>query len=302
MSAKKIFFGNYKGGVGKTTSTFNLAIRIAKTELENGRKAKVLVVDLDPQSSLSEVCLRHWKIKKRLDELGDETLNYVYDIYMQAQRLGNIKIRVDAKNIIKQVNDFSLIPNSLFYKNGGLDKFIMEMGDDAKYLFVLWEFMEENRLDEQYDYILFDCPPSNNIITQSAFLYSDYYVIPTIMDALSTNGVRHYISVVENLYKKYCMDEDKAENSDTAIFKLAFGDKPQLLGIFETMRTGTTNTDEHRTGLRADGYHVFETEIKDAKEVSDNIGEGAKSYDPHYDDLTQELLTRIEQMEAAKNA
>lgn len=294
MSAIKIFFGNYKGGVGKTTSTYNLAVEMAKT----GKK--ILLFDLDPQSSLSEICLRNYELSKRLDELGDETLNYVYDVYIQARKMGSIRIKVDAKKMIKDVNGISIIPNSLFYKHGGLDKFSMEMGDNAEFLFVLSDFMEANGLDEEYDFIFFDCPPSNNIITQSAFLYSDYYIIPTIMDPLSTNGVEHYISVVENIYKRYCSDEDKAADSNAEVCRLVFGNKPQLLGIFETMRKGNTDTSEYRRGLRTKEYHLFTAEIKDLKDVSERIGSGREESGSQYRALAQEVLARIDQMEAEK--
>lgn len=117
--AIKIFFGNYKGGVGKTTSTYNIAVEMAKQN-----RKKVLLIDLDPQSSLSEVCMT--KFGGQIDYLENKTLNYVYDIYMQAKKLGNIKVKVDSRPIIKSVNKIDFIPNSLFYKNGGLDKISMD--------------------------------------------------------------------------------------------------------------------------------------------------------------------------------
>ncbi|MNN13132.1 Chromosome-partitioning ATPase Soj [compost metagenome] len=124
---KKIFFGNYKGGVGKTTSTYNIAVEMAK----NFGK-KVLLIDLDPQSSLSEVCMNSYG--GQLDDLGHtpESLNYVYDINMQSKKVGNIKIKLDVKKIIKKTNGVSFIPNTLFYKNGGLDKISMDIGTNVE--------------------------------------------------------------------------------------------------------------------------------------------------------------------------
>ena len=72
---KIIFIGNYKGGVGKTTTTINLAQHFSK--LGN----KILTVDLDPQSSLSEIQVNNFHSKKTLKDLPDEnTLNYVYEL------------------------------------------------------------------------------------------------------------------------------------------------------------------------------------------------------------------------------
>ena len=191
---RKVFFGNYKGGVGKTTSTYNIGVELAKAFNKH-----VLLIDLDPQSSLSNVCMA--ANNQMLDELGrNETLNYIYTVYMQAHRIGNINFHVDSKNIIKSVNSIDFIPNSLFSVLGGLDKISMDIGKNIESLLVLRDFIEDNNLQEKYDFIFFDCPPSNNAITQSAFLYSDYYIIPTIMDSLSSKGVNHYISVIKNIY------------------------------------------------------------------------------------------------------
>lgn len=283
--AYKIFFGNYKGGVGKTTSTYNIAVEMAKQN-----RKKVLLIDLDPQSSLSEVCMT--KFGGQLDDLENETLNYVYDIYMQAKKLGNIKVKVDSKPIIKSVNKIDFIPNSLFYKNGGLDKISMDIGNSLEYLLILRDFIEENNLVEKYDFIFFDCPPSNNVITQSAFLYSDYYIIPTIMDPLSIKGVTHYVSVIEKIYDNYCVNND---NSD--VLALIFGQKPELLGVFETMRKGPTKTGEYRKMLQAAGYHLFKSEIKDRKDVSTTMGMGEETNDYEYVHLAKEILDRIEELE-----
>jgi cellulose biosynthesis protein BcsQ len=283
--AKKIFFGNYKGGVGKTTSTYNIAVEMAKQQ-----KKKVLIVDLDPQSSLSEVCMSSYGIN--LDVLPEnESLNYVYDINMQIRRLGNINVKINSSKIIKNTNEINFIPNSLFYKNGGLDKISMDIGTNVENLIILRDFIEENNLNEEYDFIFFDCPPSNNIITQSAFLYCDYYIIPTIMDGLSAKGVKHYVNVIEKVYDNYC---NPLKNENSEIFKLIFGDKPKLLGIFETMRKANTDTSTYRNQLRADGYYLFKNEIKDRKDVSVTMANGEETNDWEYVRLTEEILQRID--------
>ena len=88
--------------------------------------------------------------------------------------------------------------------------------------------MQDNFYWNDFDYILIDCPPSSNLITQSAFLMSDYYLIPTVLDSISTNGVIHYIKTVKETYKKYCGDS----NDDSILFKHYFGKEPELIGIF----------------------------------------------------------------------
>ena len=330
--AKKIFFGNYKGGVGKTTSTFQIAY-----ELYENHNASVLLLDLDPQSSLSELCMRSRRMEldagKAPDGTGKlsyKTLNYVYALYMQARKMNNIKFTIEYNTIVQNIctrnKDASVtstqsaintvsppsqgqirldfIPNSLFSEYGGLDKISMDVGKGDENLLILRDFIEDNKLNIEYDYIFFDCPPSNNIITQSAFLYCDYYIIPTIMDKLSVKGVKHYISVIEGIYNDYCVNH---EHSD--VLSLLFGSKPQLIGIFETMRKETAGTDSDKKDLKQilhedDIYDsFFEFEITHLVDIPRSTGEGQKIDLVGFEELTIEMrdrLNAIEQGEAHK--
>jgi len=338
--AKKIFFGNYKGGVGKTTSTFQIAL-----ELYEKHGASVLLLDLDPQSSLSGVCMARLNNKnnceKKLDDeiqlqykdkygverpkrkLSFKTLNYIYALYMQAKRMNNIKFTLKPDEIIQSIEKkpsqtkekdikFDFIPNSLFSEYGGLDKISIEVGKSVENLLILRDFIEDNELNDKYDYIFFDCPPSNNIITQSAFLYCDYYIIPTIMDELSVKGVAHYISVIEGIYDEYCVNHDHAD-----VLSLLFGNKPRLIGIFETMRKARTDTTEAQTQLKTvfqkeeNEYQafIFESEIKDINAIAGETGKGNKfTGDGHsdwiksgdkvgYGPVTKEMLERLKNLE-----
>ncbi len=223
--AKKIFVGNYKGGVGKTTSIYQIALHMV------GLGKRVLLIDLDPQCSLSEICLaRH---ERRLDQLEDhESLNYIYDMWEQYKQFQRLPFSIDTKPLVKETpENVHFIPSNTFYSNGGLDDISLRMNTHFESLLPLHQFFHHSRLDENYDYILFDCPPSNNMITQGAFLLSDYYIIPTIFQTLSTRGVVHYIQTVEKIYEKTCRDTEHK-----LLARSLFGDKPQLLGIFETLK------------------------------------------------------------------
>jgi cellulose biosynthesis protein BcsQ len=274
--AKKIFLGNYKGGVGKTTSTYQIALALEKS------RYKVLLIDLDPQSSLSEICLT--ASKEILSELpDDETLNYV--IHSQAKE-GNSTFNIET--LIKSVQGIDFIPNSLFSEYGGLDTIsIDDMDDSIETLLILRNFIEDNDLNSKYDFIFFDCPPSDNIITRMAFLYCDYYIIPTIMNVISVRGVKHYIGIIEKIYKKYCED-----NEYTASL---FGKEPKLIGIFETMRKGNTNSKMYRDVF--DKVYVFETVIRHLKDIAESTGWGDTPGCNDYDRLTDEILKRMKKIE-----
>ncbi|MGL5380118.1 ParA family protein [Clostridium sp.] len=284
--AKKIFVGNYKGGVGKTTFTYNFGCELKKRNKEN----KVLLIDLDPQSSLSEVCLR----EKSYDEFENlnykETFNYVVDIYYKANKEQVYsELNLDINKLIKDNGHVHYINSSYLYKDGGLDIQCLNMVNKPNNILIIKRFLNDSKLDEKYDYIIFDCPPSNNIITQSAFFASDYYIMPTIMDAISSRGVRHYKEIFDKYYKKYM--KSKVKIADVAV-----DDEPKLLGVFESKRKANSKTDTHRESIESN-FYLFKQHISDYKEVSDRLEKGEPSEKAEYPALVDEILKRIEYFE-----
>lgn len=246
---KKIFFGNYKGGVGKTTTVFEIGALLAEDH-----QKKVLLVDLDPQCSLSKVCSKVSDIS--LDNINvEETLNFAIELYTEylkeATKIeileGQIRTRyLSINNMIKRINKYSCsggkldyIPTVLNIKNSRLNNIAEKMVKNTVSIISIAKIMEDICKENTYDYILFDCPPNSNIITQAVYLYSDYYLIPTIVDEISCDGVGDYISEVQGAYLKYVYDN----NIGGIILKKYFGKKPELIGVLRTMlKTNSTST------------------------------------------------------------
>jgi cellulose biosynthesis protein BcsQ len=237
--AKKVFVGNYKGGVGKTTSVFEIGAGLA----ENHGK-KVLLIDLDPQCSLTDICTRTSGIVLANISV-EETLNYAFELYgeniKEASRLqileGNIKSMYSCvKNIIKKIPDHGqlhFIPTSLNLKNSRINDIADRLSADKNSIISIACLLAdvENENENNFDYILVDCPPSSNIIIQGIFLYCDYYLIPTIGDEISINGVTDYITEIESTYSKFAYNDFIGG----VLLKKYFGEKPKLLGILETI-------------------------------------------------------------------
>jgi chromosome partitioning protein len=99
---------------------------------------------------------------------------------------------------------------------------------------VISRFLDDIQEEMDYDFILIDCPPTSNLIIQSVFLACDYYLIPTVGDEISTDGVADYITEIESAYLKYAYD-DKIGG---AILKYYFGKRPESIGVLETMYKG----------------------------------------------------------------
>ncbi len=293
---KAIFVGNYKGGVGKTTSVLNFAEHFAK------KGKKVLVLDLDPQSSLSEILVSN--NGGQLNELEPQkTLNYVFDLNIsKIKKYNNLELRFD-ENIVQSYKkkNFDFIASSLFYNDDlGLDELAVRMESNIEYMSILKGFIDSILEKRKYDFIIMDCPPSNNLITRSAFLLSDYYIIPTILDGISTNGVAHYIKTVLKTYKMYCEDSE-----DAMLAQHYFGKKPKLIGIFCTFIRRQVNYNSERDALvntlkeecKGEDIYFFSEEINNYIDIarSTEIGEASVAR-KDYVELTESVLKRIDSM------
>jgi len=154
---------NIKGGVGKTSTTINLAYNASK-------KDKVLVWDLDPQGA-STFYLEN-KLKDK---------NFIHKV----QKKGLAKFIKPTK-----FNNIDLIPADLSLKD--IDKYLE---NDKMFKKLLKEI-------DGYDYIFIDSPPTLSTISQNIFKASDVIVIPTIPTILSVRTynqiVKYFKSYTDN--------------------------------------------------------------------------------------------------------
>jgi cellulose biosynthesis protein BcsQ len=243
--AKKIFVGNYKGGVGKTTTVFEVGACLAKNH-----NKKVLLIDLDPQCSLTSLCMETADIAFSTIR-PEETLNYAFDLYgeniKETSRLQILEGKIKSEypyinNIIKDISkhgQLKFVPTSLDLKNSRINDLADKLSAVKNSIISIACLFSDIEKNNEFDYILVDCPPSSNIIIQGIFLYCDYYLIPTIGDEISINGVTDYITEIESTYLKVAYNDDIGG----VLLKKYFGEKPKLTGILETIyknRVGAT--------------------------------------------------------------
>ena len=297
--AKIISIINYKGGVGKTVSAFNIA---AGLNFLNGHS--VLLIDLDPQCSLSRVCLRAYtnSIGKQfgLSHLSEiETINHVFRTNLN-QDILDFDYRINLDKLIKKdfytgsrtrLKGFDFIPSSMYkpLSKGyirGLDelegdircKYSYDTHAILKQATILAQYIKEYNLENQYDFIIIDCPPSNNIITQNALLISDYYLVPTTMDDMGSQGVQHISNIIQNTFIHSLLNEYKTIidlSPNSSYLSLLKKGKPQLLGIFETLKKTNSNTEAARADInRYYPYKLFNSIIYHQVDVPRAIDKG----------------------------
>ena len=177
---------NMKGGVGKTTTTVMLGEFLAG---EFGKK--VLLIDMDPQISLSITMVGelHWAL---LNEAG-RTLE---PMFMDALFTGKREPKFDVTRAlqrnasnVKTVTDLDLLPSS--YDVIPLQRHLAVMTVARRSPIKAWDILGPGiaPIVDDYDYVLIDCPPSLEVMTMNALRISQGYVIPTIPDVLSTYGI-----------------------------------------------------------------------------------------------------------------
>lgn len=169
----KAIFGNEKGGVGKSLITINVAIKMA----EQG--ARVLVVDLDPEACATNFLLKEDMEKEQLTMLEVFKNNKQFKDTILKTRYDFLDI-VPCRGKARRAERFVRDENLAFLINDKL-----------------------KTLENDYDLILFEVPPTFSSIVASAYISSDIVVIPTFPDAWSIESVMLTIEDVEEEAKKW---------------------------------------------------------------------------------------------------
>ena len=152
--AKVIAFVNQKGGVGKTTSSINLAASLGLL----GKKT--LLIDLDPQgNSTTGVGINKGENKAS-----------IYELFVDRASLKDVVVKTNFKNLY-------VIPASI--NLAGVDMELMEMSkQDPSFVAQMQLKKQISQVVDVFDYIILDCPPSLGLITTNALAASNSVIIP----------------------------------------------------------------------------------------------------------------------------
>lgn len=255
---KVIAVTNQKGGVGKTTTTENVAIGLAR----NG--CNVLIVDFDPQGDLTS-CLG-WKnndslehsVSSMLDDyINDNDINYESLILHHEEHVDLIPANIE-------LADFEMRLVSVINREQTLSNCI-------------------EPLRNQYDYIFIDCPPSLGMLTVNALSAADEVLIPVQTQYLPAKGMTKLLQTVGKVQRKI--------NSNLKITGIVM----TLADLNTNLTKSTIETIRESFGKN---IRVFDTIIPKATKASEASISGKSIYayakDSKvalaYENLTKELI------------
>jgi chromosome partitioning protein len=175
-SPRVITVSNQKGGVGKTTTTVNLASALAR------RGATVLVIDLDPQGNASTA----------LGVQHRPEVTSIYDVL-----LGDNSLQ-DALQVSTDSDNLHCVPSTINLAGAEIE-LVSLVAREQRLRTALETFLRDS--ERTYHYVFIDCPPSLGLLTVNAFVAADEVLIPIQCEYYALEGLSQLLGNIQLIQK-----------------------------------------------------------------------------------------------------
>lgn len=292
-NCKILSFINMKGGVGKTTLTINIGKKLASLG------SKVLIIDMDPQFNATQSLLLY---KTRIQESKSEENEEVVvsqeitssQYYKELSDRNETALQIfessdvcEKKILAKEIVDnLYLIPGDL-----NLSKEIS--GDTSGKVGAVYNYIEENNILNDFQYVLIDCPPTWSILTHSSLFASDYYIIPSKVDLYSSIGISLLEEQIDKKIRKDRVHEKLRGNLERlgVVFSLVHRNIKAEEGRMEYLRKQFKDIEFFNNNFphipSASTRFIMIDEVKDNAGYSELVNSVEK--------ITYELVSRLSQ-------
>ncbi|NJM47070.1 MAG: ParA family protein [Alkalinema sp. RU_4_3] len=248
--AHKLAVFNMKGGVGKSTTAYNLAAGLVKFH-----RQRVLIVDIDPQgNSAASLGIQIWQLETQLK-----------DVLQRQASMQNA--------IVSTPSGVDVVPSNILLA----EEEIPISGLPGRELLLRKAIAA---VDDQYDYILIDCPPNVGVFAVNALMAAEKVIIPVDMSYLGLLGIQgieralslvrdyldHPIEVAGALATRYD-GRNNLSKEVLASLKEHFGDRmfatqiPETVKLREAPSHGQSIFEYEPSGTGAKAYQSLVNEV-----------------------------------------
>lgn len=273
-----VSFINMKGGVGKTT----LCIGIGEY-LANFCDKKILFIDLDPQFNTTQSLVNEYDLEEEyLNDYSEGQRSKTVMRLFETQTTLARKVDMPSPNdIIVNLNErMDLLP-------GSIDLILVESDKDGTKAKKVNRFIRENSLQDLYDFIFIDCPPTISVYTDAALIASDFYIVPNRIDRYSILGIKLLKQVIDRLDDNekigikplgiiYTMVKDLTQKTMQLKEMFERDEIVKEIGLFKNM---TTFVNDLLVGLQGNISSKYKRSRADISSICEEFIERIESYE-----------------------